>query len=297
MFIEHTPEIKEVIDNWDLYFSFDRIDTLVDNADGRMYPNIAENNKRVLYRKGIRCQYEGISLYHYDLENYTINESRIIENSWNMRRHTARYLVEHATKEIAETIMSKAFRESALESVLEYNSDTWGCKMSEGWRDAIGKKIIVNEDLGGFYIDKISHHEHFLVSKELGKKIKASFPDVETYGIGDDAEVYYEKVNMSPKVSYQIKKATEALTEMKYSINYPIEVVKFSDSSTLGLAKDNTIFLSEKVFEKGLREVVLTIMEENEHLVTNYSDKTRQFQDHLFAKWLTSMEEQHGIFL
>lgn len=298
IYIEHVPEIKKVIDEWDLYFSFDRVDALVDENEKRIYPNIAEKNRRVLYRKGIRCQYEGFSLFHYDLPDFSINESRVIDSSWSAKRLISRALVSLATKEIALTIMKDAFgNDLYMETALEYHSDTWNIPMCEAWREAIGDRIIVNVDHGGFYTDKLQRHPYFLVSKELAKKIKESFQDVEVYGVGDDTEVFMEKVNTTPKIQYQLKKAVEALAEMKYLISYPIEVVKFSDNTILGQAKNNTIYISERNFDKGIREIVLTIMEENEHLLTGHSDKTRAFQDHLFNKLLCSMEEQHGVFL
>lgn len=298
IYIEHTPEIKEVIEKWNLYFSFDRTDVIVEDNQRRIYPNIAENNARILYRKGIRCQNEGKSLYHYDLPDFPINESRVIDSVWAARRYIARAVVSIGTKDIASGIMKNAFGENNyMETALEYSGDTWGVTMSQGWRDAIGDRIIVNVDLGGFYADKIARHPHFLVSKELAKKIQECFPDVQVYGVGDDKEVFTEKVDSTPKMQYQLKKAMEALAEMRYHVTYPIEVVKFSDNTVLGQAKNSIIYLSEKVFDKGIREVALTIMEENEHLLTGHRDATRAFQDHLFNKLLSAMEEQHGIFL
>lgn len=98
-------------------------------------------------------------------------------------------------------------------------------------------------------------------------------------------------------MDYQLKKVIEALKEMKYEITAPIEVVSFSKKSVLGQAKDGTIYISDKQFDKGIREIALTIIEENEHLATGYNDLTREFQNHLFNKWISSLEEQHGIFL
>ena len=103
-----------------------------------------------MYRKGIRCQNEGKSLYHYDLPDFSINESRVIDSGWLARRYITKAVVSIGTKEIASGIMKNAFGENAyIESALEYYSDTWGLTMSQGWRDAIGDKIIVNADLGG----------------------------------------------------------------------------------------------------------------------------------------------------
>ena len=299
IYVEHVPEIQSVIDNWNLYFSFDRTDAIVEVDNKRIYPNICDRHARILYRRGIRCQNEGTSLFHYDLPDFQINESRIIDKMWDARARITKMLVLHSTKEIAEDILRKAFKEdSCLETILDYESDTYSTeKLCQGWREAIGNHIICNLDLGGFYVEKLQSNSHYLVSKQLAKKIKKDFPDVQVYGIGEDDEVYSEEVEQSAKMQYQLKKAVEALSDMKYAINYPIKVVAFSDTNMLGQAKNKTILLSNKLFDTGIREIVVTIIEEQEHIETGHGDKTRAFQDHLFNKWLSCMEEAHGVFL
>jgi hypothetical protein len=299
IYVEHVQEIQDVVNNWNLYFSFDRTDAIVEIDNKRIYPNICERHACVLYRRGIRCQNEGTSLFHYDLPNFQINESRVIDKMWRAKEEITKMVVCHATKEIAEDILKKAFKEdNYTETCLEYMNDTYSTeKLSRGWQDAIGDKIICNQDLGGFYIEKLNGNPHYLVSKQLARKIKKDFPDVSVYGIGDDDEVFHDEIDQTVKMQYQLKKATEALTDMKYSINYPIKVVNFSDANILGQAKNKMILLSGKLFDKGIREIALTIMEEQEHIETGYSDKSRAFQDHLFNKWLSSMEEHHGVFL
>ena len=294
-YIEHVPQTKEVIDNWDTYFAFDRTDAIIDLPAGKLFPNICHEHQRILYRRGIRCYDNGESLYHYDLPIFTINESRVIDNLYTARNRVRDFLVEHATKDVAKTIMESAFGHSLfIETSIEYN-ESW-YKLNTAWKEAIGERIVINEDLGGFYAER-RREPHVIVSKSLAKKIKASFPEIEVCGVGQDDEIFTSPVELTPKMQYQLKKATDALKEMKYEIGYPIEVVTFSRASVLGLAKNGTIYISPKQFDKGIREIAVTLIEENEHLITNYDDCTREFQDHLFNKWISAMEEQNGIFL
>lgn len=294
-YIEHVPQTKEVIDNWDTYFAFDRTDAIIDLPAGKLFPNICHEHQRILYRRGIRCYDSGESLYHYDLPIFTINESRVIDNLYTARNRVRDFLVEHATKDVAKTIMECAFRNDIfLETTIEYN-ESW-LKLNAAWKEAVGNRIVINEDLGGFYADR-RREPHVIVSKSLARKIKASFPEIEVCGVGEDDEVFTSPVELTAKMEYQLKKATDALKEMKYEIKYPIEVVTFSRASVLGLAKNGTIYISPKQFDKGIREIAVTLIEENEHLITNHDDCTREFQDHLFNKWISALEEQNGIFL
>jgi hypothetical protein len=294
-YIEHVTQIKEVIDNWDTYFSFDRTDAIIDLPVGKVFPNICYKHQRILYRRGIRCYDAGEALYHYDLPNFTINESRVIDNLYGARRVVRDFLIEHATKDIAATIMEGAFRDAVfLETNLDFH-DSWH-KLNAAWREAIGNRIVINQDLSGFYQDRLKE-PHLVVCKSLAKKIKECFSDVEVCGIGQDDEVFTSPVESTPKMQYQLNKALDALKEMKYEISFPIEVVTFSRTSVLGLAKNGTIYISPKQFDKGIREIAVTLIEENEHLLTDHNDCTREFQDHLFNKWISALEEQHGIFL
>lgn len=298
IYIEHHHDIKEVVKNWDEYFSFDRTDAIVDHVDCKIFPNISVGNTRILYRKGIRCHDQGTSLYHYDIPAFEINESRVIENMFDGKRKIARALVTNATKDIAQGILKNAFGDKFyVESGLEYSSDCYGHTMSTAWKDAIGNRNIVNLEVGGFYAEIVQNEKCYLVSKQLAKKIHDSFPDIPVYGVGDDEGVYTLPVKMTPKMDFQLKRAVETLKEMKYVVEAPIEVVSFSSKHVLGQAKNGTIYISEKQFDKGLREIAVTIVEENEHLLTGFNDRSREFQDHLFNKWLSSLEEQHGIFL
>jgi hypothetical protein len=203
--------------------------------------------------------------------------------------------MEHATKDVASNIMQCAFKDAMfIETTLEFH-DSYR-KLNSAWKDAIGNRIVINQDLSGFYVDRLTE-PHLIVSKSLARKIKEDFPEVEVCGVDKDNDIFTIPVKTTPKMDYQLKKAVEALTDMKYEISYPIEVVTFSQVSVLGLAKNNTIYISSKQFEKGIREIAVTLIEENEHLLTKHEDCSRAFQDHLFNKWLASLEEQHGVFL
>ena len=80
-----------------------------------------------------------------------------------------------------------------------------------------------------------------------------------------------------------------------YVINDMIKVKKRLHE--LGIAEKNNIYLSEKLFDMGRREIASTIIEENEHLITGFEDETRKFQNHFINKYLAEMEERQGCFL
>lgn len=302
-YIAHDEQIIEVINNWDKYFTFDRIDAIVENKDGKLFPQIGyEDQGLYLFKRGIRC-YTGATktMYHYDMSDFALNESRVVENTYQASKLCAKFLCSYATVEVAANILRSGFIKEEgfdkFEGSLEYYY--YGTHtLNDNWLEAIGNKSIVVADVGGFYGDIVHSRPCYLVSKEMARAIRKAFPEVPVYGIGEgDQELVSKPVEKSPKVEYMLKKAQEFLSEVNYKVTKDIEVVEFNESSILGHAGKGYIEISDKVFNLGMKELVMTIMEENEHIVTGHGDKTRELQDHLFRMWLSTLEEKHGIFL
>ena len=74
-------------------------------------------------------------------------------------------------------------------------------------------------------------------------------------------------------------------------------MVHFEQAEQLGLAENGTIYVSDKIFEMGKRELAVTIIEENEHLKTGYKDCSRAFQTHFINKFISEMENRIAYFL
>ncbi len=302
IYIEHHADIQEVIENWDRYFSFDRIDTIVDNSNNRIYPNTdSQKESLLLYRRGIQCYNAPTQkgLYSYDLHKFSINESRVIDSSYAAKAAVCAFLCKDSTVEVARNILGNAFSDKGYwEGEMEwyyYGSN----KLSEVWKEAIGDRAIIYRDVSGFFMDVMKKGKYYTVSKEMCKAIKLSFPEIEVWGIGQDGdeELIYRPVELNPRMKYMLKKAMEFFDECKYPVTHPIEIVEFEKTEILGLAKNKTILVAAKVFEQGLKEVVTTIMEEETHLTTGYKDETRELERYLFQMWCSKMEECHGIFL
>jgi hypothetical protein len=129
--------------------------------------------------------------------------------------------------------------------------------------------------------------------------LKLTFGDkIQVIGesVGGSSEI--KVINeLSKRQTGMLDEAVNFLNKLDYKVTYPIKVVKFSKSIQLGQAIDETILISEKVFDMGVREVVSTIIEENEHLKTGYSDETRAFQTHLINLLISSFEDKLGKYL
>ncbi len=299
IYVENIGPIEEVVNNWDSYFTFDRIDVLFEKDGNRIYPNTAPDDDYMLYRKGIRC-YHGNgtkALYHYDMQNFKINESRVVEDTWDANWLVTKFYNEVTDVSILKNILKNAWVEGYYESRLNwYNSIN---KLSQTWREAIGEHRIVVIDYGGHFTDEQIKYPCYIVGLEMAKRIKTSFPEVVVYGLLDGGDVCIKKpVELSARYKFLLSECDKFFKECHYNVEYPIEVVEFINKpEQLGLADSETIYVSDKLFTMGKRELAVTIMEENEHLKTQYKDCSRAFQQHWINLYVSEKEERFGYFL
>lgn len=297
-YVEHHPSIKEMLDNWNSYFTFDRDDSIATARDGKIFTQTDENNHLVLYRKGIRVFFDkGItSLYQYDLSTYDINESRLIDSIHTAEYRTCRYLAATDNVSVARKILKDAFIHNHWEGRLPWR---WGCSnLSAAWREAIDNHVIVVDNVSGYFMDIQHSMPCYIVSLEMAQQIKRSFSGIKIYGMDDSGEVVgFKKIEPNKKQEFLLSECLKFCEQTEYSVDYPIEIVEFEEISILGRAFQGKILLAGRLFEEGKKEIVRTIIEENEHLKTGYKDCTRAFQNHLFNLFLTEKEERFGFFL
>ena len=299
IYVERTAGIEDVVSNWDNYFSFDRDDIHYQIGENRILGNNSEDGYLVLFRKGIRSYYANgtKSLYHYDMNSFEINESRVIDDIWNASSKIVKFYNQVTNLDVIRNVLKNAYKDCMFENNLSWYYGI--LKLSEYWRAAIGNHRIVVGDYAGHFTDEQQSHPCYVVNTELAKRIKASFPDIVVYGMLDSGEAcIFNKVDQTPRHSFLLKECQRFFDECNYVVGYPIEVVDFVNKpEQLGLAHNKTIYISDKLFNKGKREIAVTIIEENEHLKTGYKDCSRAFQQHFIDLFISEKEERFAHFL
>lgn len=297
-YIQIDDNFKEVIDNWNLYFSEKRSDLLYSDEKGNKI--FSGGERTLVYRKSIRCFHsDAKALFHYDLTWVKINESRVISNDWDYRYGLVKFLRPISSPEIVHRIIYN------INGFSEKNLDwSWhgDIKFSDVWADIIGDKYLIPYENAGFWEEEIKDlkGKHIILPNLLieslklcfGDKIRVIGDDITSSGKGDRKE--YE---LNKRENYLLEQAIDFLKQSEYEIKYPIKVVKFVRNDVLGLAQDETIFVSDKCFSMGTREIINTIIEENEHLKTGFGDETRALQTHLINMVITGFEEKLGRYL
>lgn len=303
-YIELTPDLTNIVERWDDYFSKDRNDIVhQDIAGTKIFWSKPSNdvNDLIIYRKGIQCHL-GIdmpSCFHYDFPWVDINESREITSMYSFRASLVEFYSSKVDTDTLRILLIKMDKGLAkFEYGLDWSSNMYGMA-KKTWIDAVGDKILVAAEIAGWYADIIERNgrdKYLLLPNYMVKHVQQQIPDIKVLGenIGG---VTFCKLEATDKQTFLLKDVKRFFTEADYPVDYDIHIVKFEDSYILGHAKDNNIYISDKVFDQGRRKLAEVIYEENEHLKTNLYDETRGFQDHLIGQVISRMEEKHAFFL
>lgn len=317
IYIELTDTLRSVISNWDKYFSDERTPIFetgkvytsgLGSSDGsaasmnyqqvKVYPK----TNGVLYRRGINVFEKPSLLFDYELQYVDINEDRTAKSTG---------CIDYMFSDMLGQLENEAWVKSVLRTAqddkisAEYGSIGWhepDQKPSPRWEQFSKENMLVVKEISGRYADDISKtkKEVFLIPSSFARSLKKKVPGVLITGMGSVVgDTYMSEVDKSPKMDFLLKEVLKSLNDIGYEVFYDISVVDFEDDAILGEADvvNKKIFIAKKVFDMGRREIALTLIEENEHIRSQKGDESREFQTHLISQWLTSMENQSGLFL
>src|SRR5690625_869046 len=295
-YIEETDDFDKISKNWDQYFSMDRLDILDSNSKGTIFKNNNKNGYLNIYRKGIKCHNsKSNSLFHYNLDRIEINESRVVKHNFQVNDYIADVLKNTNNKEIIEAILYDTNIEN-FEFTL-----AWGRSFgnfSDTWLEILKNKKLIPREMGGFFDEFMGAPNTIVIPTSLATALKKDFPLIYVYGSeSNDTSSLHKECKMTPKEKYLLIEANNLFDEVEYEIKYDKKKVKFSEKNVHGRANKVEILLGKKAFEKRRKHLVKVIIEENEHLNTEYGDNTREFQSHFINLFTTQMEERHGFFL
>jgi hypothetical protein len=287
-FIEITPEFQEAMDNWELYFSDKRSDLLFESKSGvKVY---AGGEDMIVYRKGIRVLHEKDRkcAFHYDFPSIEINESRVVKSSFELEWAVMKFWCRCDDPAIIKDFMKRL--KNTYEETLDWKD--YGFSMSKAWKEALSNRFIVEKELAGHYEEMIAHNKPIMLPKQMVDSLVGKL-GAEIHVAGKDGEKGIKKLTMGEKEEYMLKKAEDFCRECGYDVSYPIHLVQFSKRGILGMAniEDKEIYLAKEAFES-LRLLLMTIIEENEHINTGFEDATRAFQDHFIGLFLDEKLER-----
>ena len=200
-YIQLTPEIQNVVDNWSLYFK-DESDALFGNDSFKVY---SASDKLRVYKQGFlvyEAKGEQKCVFNYDLPYVDINELRVVSHipSWKITRGLF-----HLNKKWAVY-----FIENLTEDCYEWEADYDNFDTpSKEFISAIGNNKVIDSETYDKLIarEEISPEcDHFVrLPKSLFKKISTVVPSVSALRVSSDNVSFYEIEN--PEIHKSISKA------------------------------------------------------------------------------------------
>jgi hypothetical protein len=289
-YIELTEDVNAVFKNWNKFFSDKREDEIKVGVDRVKF---FEGGKELLvYRKGIAVYLNKIpSLFHYDLENVAINESRIVEDEWNMKWDLVGCLKEYATVEMIERITNyittcyRARKEPAAYELLNLDWDNSSGRFSDDWLKVLKGKTIIFKEFAGKYEEFINDLNTIVLPEKLITPLRKQFGTaIDVMGLGE-GEAQKIVAQMTEEEEKRVEEAKKFLAPY-ISTNYLVRKCHFTKRQILGEAvrESLTVYIDEEAFNE--REDLLrrVLLEEFAHLDSGYDDMTRALEDFCFRK-------------
>lgn len=293
-FIEMTEDVKHFYNNIHLYFCNHNPKVLYSDGKNSIFENTDSGNIRI-FRRGILSHLDETkkSVFHYNIHDIDINESRVIKYVWQIENRVEKILKKVTDPEIINTLLLTLNGGNA--GYLEHGCSWDGLfeYFSDGWEEAVKNKKFAPVEFSSMFDDHDLKGRYQLPMKLL-KALKSQFTDLDVLGISSKTDSNFVEVVPREMLINKVLDALNILRSSDYrerlDSDLNIKYVKFFDTNTLGLAEDGVIYLSDKLDTYSVDEVAKIIIEENEHNLTGYADETRQFQNHLFSLYYEQLK-------
>ena len=291
-FIQYTKEVKDFYKNIHNYFCVNNPNVLHSNNYGSIY--LSENNELRLFRRGILCfNNKEKSLFNYN-GNFEINESRVLKDEWGSR---------YRVGEIWQKCTDEGLIKSLLLGLHGGNAGFYEHKMefhtfstfSDAWHNAVDDMEFVGvEHLNMF--EKKDLKGKIALPFEMLKTLRRNIPHIKILGVSSDDKSLKVKAEPSDTLVNKVIDAISLLYKTDYRERFreepKINYVKFKDSHTRAEAENGEIYLSINLDSYSVDEIAKILIEENEHNLTGFGDKTREFQDHLFNLYFEKLTKK-----
>lgn len=142
-------------------------------------------------------------------------------------------------------------------------------------------------------------HNHVILPTKVFQSVRGIIKDE---NVGDKFKVgrngaMFRDIELSPLQSQTLKEALYFLSECQLEIPYEIILAIFDDKDVLGCAYQEKIYLSDICMEKGVNEVVNTILEEFIHIKYKVMDETRAFQTAMLTEFISYMKKINSFVI
>ncbi len=292
-YIQITPDIKEVIMNWDNYFIHGK-DPMSENETYKIYPG---GNAIRLYKQGVLIHEDKTrkSLFSYDIRNADINELREFRGNVSCQMT---YALSKADEKVVEYYLEN-ISEEYYEGTMDYD---WYQSFNNTWRKVIGDTKIIHKKAveaimsRGLDFDSASC---LIVPEKVYKFLTKQFDGIGALRIADKVNEFFEIYDQ--ELELKVKQGLAILESCGYFIHPELKFIfgVFGDKRIWASVNVDSkeIMISECIKNKSFFEIVSTLIEENEHFNTGFKDHTREFQQHFINLYTKTLLDKNEVKL
>lgn len=292
-YIQITNEIRDVIMNWTKYFVHE-VQPIFSNKHCAIYPG-GEDLR--IYKNGVlikRVEKEK-ALFAYDFKAASINELREYNSSLD-------FVLFKCLKDADSKVITQ-FLEGVTEHHYESKADmSWYESFGGEWEKTIGEAKIIhpealrNIEARGINIDNAGT---ICVPKNVYTALTKQFKGIGALRVADKVNEFYE--TYSSASDEKIKQGLVILEETEYNFSPELRFIYgvFGDKNVWAKINmdEKVVMISENIADKSLFDVVTTLVEENEHYKSGFSDCSRSFQQHFIDLYVNQLLKTSKISL
>lgn len=289
-YLQFSHDFQDVYRNWQQYFIHD-LTPLHEDGKYKIYPG---NGHFCLYKQGvlIHKSEKTPSVFCYDIQDADINELREFNGSRSM---PAVYALAKAPVSVCRLFFA-TINKDCFEATMDW---FWGDTFSTNWIEALDGKKLIHDNLMALMLTGWSAGDldnTVMVPSKVYEKFVKMFPDIGCTKITKSGEFIPMD---NPILMNKVREVVTMLERCDYHISPSIEIItgRFEKKDIIAQAdvSNRSIMLSEQLAEKTTHYIASTIIEENEHIKTGMSDKTRAFQQHFIDLYTRELMARKGF--
>lgn len=293
-YIENKGEVMEFMIRFDDYFAVNK-KVLFESPAGRILQKTGSSAN--IYRKGIRCFHTTkTSSFDYDLTNVDINEDRIAKYFWEVERSVWELIFQCTNKEVIRQILIDCGGDNTLEGNLSDYTTISTIEPSKEFNEVVSSLKIAPKGLSGL-LETEELGNTVVIPTKIFQSVRGGLSDdnvASKFKLTSNSHLYVVIENHTPLQKETLRKAMDFLKEVDFDIPYAIEIARFDNKEVLGAAHEKRILVSDICMEKGVTEVVNTIIEEFIHLKYGVKDETRAFQTATITEFISYMQKTNS---
>lgn len=292
-YIQITPDIREVILNWDNYFIHEK-EPLSETENYRIYSG---GNALRLYKQGVLIHEDKHhkSLFSYDIRNADINELREFRGSVSAQMV---YALSSASEKVIRYFLEN-ITEQYYEGVMDYD---WYHNFSKDWRVVIGDSKLIHPKAMEVILSRgleMDVSSCIVVPEKVYKFLTKQFVGIGALRTADKVNEFYEIFDAN--LDLKIKQCLAILESCGYFIHPELKFIYgvFGDKRVLAQINidEKVIMVSEQQLNKSIFDTISMIIEENEHFNTGFKDHTREFQQHFIDLYTKTLLDKNEVKL